>query len=315
MIAPQYEIVGLGEVLWDLLPAGRQLGGAPANFICHAHALGASARLISRVGDDPLGREIVTRLAGLGMPTATIAMDGEAPTGTVSIEVSADGQPRFTIHENVAWDRIEACEEALAVVARADAICFGTLAQRTPVARDAIGKLLGAAQPEAMIIFDINLRAPFYNDDVIARSLTVANVLKLNEQELPILARIFELKGPIERQLAALADRFGLRLVALTRGAEGSMLFADGELVGKPAIPTPVLDTVGAGDAFTAALVAGALRGWPLEKIAECAGAIAAYVCSQPGATPPLPEALRAPFLAESQTAAPTNAEWPLSPS
>jgi len=307
MTAPKFEILGIGEVLWDLLPAGKQLGGAPANFVCHAQALSASARLISRVGHDPAGQEIISRLAGFGLPTETIAVDAVAPTGTVSVEVSADGQPRFTIHENVAWDRIEAGANALAAVRRADAICFGTLAQRTRFARESIGALLAAARPEAWRIFDINLRPPFVEEDVIFRSLTAANVLKLNEQELPVLAALFNLRGEPVHQITALADRFSLRLVALTRGGHGSLLFAGGAIEEHPGLPAVVRDTVGAGDAFTAAVTIGLLRGWPLEKISRHANAIAAFVCSQPGATPPLPDSLREPFMGavESASASP----------
>jgi fructokinase len=303
MTAPAFQIVGIGEVLWDLLPAGPQLGGAPANFVCHAQALSATARLISRVGDDEPGWEILARFAALGLPTDTIPVDAEAPTGTVSVEVGADGQPRFTIHESVAWDRIVASEDALAAVRRADAVCFGTLAQRTPAARLTIGTLLAATRPEALRIFDINLRPPFVDRDVITTSIAAANVLKLNEQELSVLAEIFDLDGPPARQLATLAERFSLRLVALTRGGEGSLLLADGVLVDQAAVPTTVRDAVGAGDSFTAAVVAGLLRGWPLEQISRRASAIAAFVCSQSGATPPLPEALRQPFTDPHPTA------------
>jgi len=296
MTAPGFQIVGFGEVLWDLLPAGKQLGGAPANFVCHAHALGASARLVSRVGNDALGREIIASFAARGLPTETIAVDAEAPTGSVSVEVGPGGQPRYTIHENVAWDRLEASREALAAVERADAICFGTLGQRTKAASESIGTLLAAARPDALRVFDINLRPPFVDPDVIAKSLFAANVLKLNEDELPVLARLFDLSGEPARQIAALADRFSLQFVALTRGADGSLLFADGVLMEQAGSPTAVRDTVGAGDAFTAALVLGFLRRWPLKRISRHANAVAAFVCSQPGATPPLPEALRQPF-------------------
>jgi fructokinase len=292
-----FEIVGLGEVLWDLLPAGKQLGGAPANFICHAHALGAVARLVSRVGNDDLGREIITRFAQRGLPTDTISVDPFAPTGTVSVEVSPDGQPQYVIHESVAWDRLEASPEALAAVAGADAVCFGTLGQRTKAANTTIHALLAAAQPDALRIFDINLRPPFVDHHVIARSLAAANALKLNEQELPVLAGIFGLRGSPAEQLAALAVRFSLRLVVLTRGGDGSLLLSDGAFFEQPGTPVPVRDTVGAGDAFTAATVLGFLRRWPLEKISRHANAVAAFVCSQAGATPPLPEDLRQPFI------------------
>jgi fructokinase len=295
MTMPKFQIVGIGEILWDLLPAGKQLGGAPANFVCHAHALSASARLISRVGQDPAGQEIIARLAAFGLPTATIGVDAAAPTGTVSVEIAADGQPRYVIHEDVAWDRIEASADMLAAVRRADAICFGTLAQRTTFACESIGALLQAARPDSWRIFDINLREPFIDRDVIARSLTVANVLKLNEHELPILAGLFDLRGEVIPQIAALVDRFSLRLVALTRGSHGSLLFTSSGVEDHAGMPTTVRDTVGAGDAFTAALAMGLLRGWPLPKISHHANAIAAFVCSQPGATPPLPDTLREP--------------------
>ncbi|HEY3899827.1 MAG TPA: carbohydrate kinase [Chthoniobacter sp.] len=296
MTGPKFEIVGIGEILWDLLPAGKQLGGAPANFVCHAYALSASARLISRVGHDPAGQEIISRLAAFGLPTDTIGVDAQAPTGTVSVEVEADGQPRYVIHEGVAWDRVEASADMLAVVSQADAICFGTLAQRTTYARESIGALLQAARPDSWRILDINLRDPFIDRDVIDRSLTMANVLKLNEHELPILAGFFNVRGEVMPQIAALVERFSLRLVALTRGSHGSLLFTSNGFEDHPGMPSTVRDTVGAGDAFTAALTMGLLHGWPLAKISDHANAIAAFVCSQPGATPPLPEILREPF-------------------
>jgi fructokinase len=291
-----FQIVGIGEVLWDLLPEGKQLGGAPANFVCHAHALGASARLISRVGDDPVGREIIANFQARGLPVDTIAVDAIAPTGTVSVKVGASGHPQYTIHENVAWDQIEAESVALDAVRKADAVCFGSLAQRTKRAQANISTLLAATQPNALRIFDINLRPPFIDPDVITSSLEAANVLKLNEQELPVLAGLFGLSGDPARQLTALAERFSLRLVALTRGGEGSTLVAGGDLVEQPAPPTLIQDTVGAGDSFAAAVIIGLLRNWRLERISHHANVIAAYVCSQPGATPPLLEALRQPF-------------------
>ena len=297
----KYEIVGIGEILWDLLPSGKQLGGAPANFTCHVWALGAEARLVSRVGDDALGREIIERWGARGLPTDTIAVDTERPTGTVSVDLDADGQPRYTIHERVAWDRIEASDAALDALGRADAVCFGTLAQRTKSARAAIEVLLSASRPDALRIFDVNLRPPFVARDVIVESLKPANVLKLNEHELPVLADIFSLSGSPAEQIAALASRFELRLVALTRGGEGSLLFADGACSEHPGLKATVLDTVGAGDAFTAVLTLGFLQRWDLDRINRHANEVAAYVCSQPGATPNLPEALRRPFAGEAQ--------------
>jgi len=303
MSQSKYKIVGIGEILWDLLPSGKQLGGAPANFTCHAWALGAEARLVSRVGEDALGREIIERWGVRGILTDTIAVDKERLTGTVSVELDANGQPKYTIHERVAWDRIEADDAALDAVGRADAVCFGTLAQRTKSSRAAIAVLLAATRPDALRIFDVNLRPPFVARDVIVESMKPANVLKLNEHELPVLADIFSLSGSSAEQIAALAGRFGLRLVALTRGGEGSLLFGDGVLSDHPGLKATVLDTVGAGDAFTAALTLGLLHRWDLERINQHANEVAAFVCSQSGATPKLPEALRQPFAGEPNAA------------
>ncbi len=297
MNPPEFKIVGIGEVLWDLLPAGKQLGGAPANFVCHARALGADARLISRVGDDAPGREIIESFRARGLPTETIGIDPKTPTGTVSVEVGAGGQPVYTIHENVAWDRIAVDDAALAAIRDADAICFGSLAQRTSFVQQTIADLLAAAKPDALRIFDINLRAPFINRDAIAHSVAAADILKLNEEELPVLAEMFQLTGSPARQLAALAARFPIQLIVLTRGSEGSMLFAQGDLYEHGVPRVQVRDTIGAGDSFTAAVTIGFLRQWPLEKIAHHATAVAAYVCTRPGATPPLPDALRQPFI------------------
>jgi fructokinase len=291
-----YKLVAIGEVLFDLLPSGRQLGGAPANFACHAHALGADARLVTRVGADALGREVRERLRRLGLPTDTVAVDAGTTTGTVSVELDTGGQPRFTIHEDVAWDRLTADAAALAAVAEADAVCFGSLAQRSEPARHAVRTLVTATRPDALRIFDVNLRPPLVRRDVLEGSLALANVLKLNDQELPVLAELFGLPGGVEESVAELARRYRLSLVALTRGGCGSLLFAGGQWSDHPGLPAAVCDTVGAGDSFTAALAVGFLAGWPLDAINRRANEVAAFVCTQPGATPALPEALRSAF-------------------
>ncbi|MBI5684483.1 MAG: carbohydrate kinase [Verrucomicrobia bacterium] len=308
------KVLAVGEILWDLLPSGKQLGGAPANFAYHARALGAEARVCSRVGNDPLGREILGRLRSLGLPTDGVGVDATAPTGTVSVELAADGQPRFTIHENVAWDRLVADEASLAFAARADAVCFGSLAQRSEPSRGSIRKLVAATPATALRVFDINLRQQFFSREVVEESLRLANVLKLNDTELPVLAAMFGLTGGVREQLAALAERFGLRAVALTRGAHGSLLcvaaslrdadqddgwgrsrsdrttFSWSEHAG---LSVKVVDSVGAGDAFTAAMALGLLAGRPLDEINRHANEVAAYVCSQPGATPVLPASFK----------------------
>lgn len=291
-----FHLVGLGEVLWDLLPTGRLLGGAPANFAYHAAALGARAVIVSRVGDDQAGRELLQRLTDLGLSIETIEVDSEAPTGTVTVDLGCDGQPRYTIHENVAWDRLAGEPAGRRAVAAADAVCFGTLAQRSKTSRRTIASLVRSTRPEALRILDVNLRQHYYTRDLLAESLGLANVLKVNEAELPRLAELFDLPGDERGRIAELARRFNLRLVAHTRGDRGSQLHAGGQWSEHPGIPTTVADTIGAGDSFTAALALGTLLGWPLDVVHARAGEVAAYVCSRPGGTPELPDRLRAPF-------------------
>src|SRR6202795_236640 len=306
-------VIGVGEVLWDLLLTGPQLGGAPANFAYHAHALGAQAQVITRVGKDDHGREIIRRFHEMGLPETGVQVDETAPTGTARVELSGDGLAHFTIQENVAWDFIAVTDEAVAVARRADAICFGSLAQRCEVSRNTIQYLVAATPPDALRVFDINLRQQFYSRDVIEQSLQLASVLKLNDDELPRLADMFSLTGSTKDQIGQLAHTFGLRVVALTRGANGSLLYQEikelGELCGGgarprtdgakprhharwsdcPSRPVKVVDTVGAGDSFTAAMVLGLLRKMDLDEINTIANEVARYVCSQPGATPTMP--------------------------
>lgn len=289
-------VVGVGEVLWDLLPAGRELGGAPANFAYHAHALGALAGVVTRVGNDPLGEEIVRRLNQFGFATESVQLDDAKPTSTVSVSLNGDGVPRYVIHEDVAWDRLEVTPSALALARKADAICFGTLAQRNEIARATIQQLVAAAPATTWRVFDINLRQKFYSRETIERSLRLANVLKLNDGELPILAEMFGLKKTPPRQIERLAEEFGLRLVALTRGAAGSLLYREGKWSEQESLAARVVDTVGAGDAFTAALVMGLLLEMRLDDLHATAAQLAAHVCSHAGATPPLPARLRDQF-------------------
>jgi fructokinase len=292
-----FNIVGVGEVLWDLLQTGPQLGGAPANFAYHAHALGAQAYVITRVGSDEHGREIIRRFRDMGVQTEAIQIDEQAPTGTATVTVSGAGLAHFTIQENVAWDFLAVNSDALALAAQADAICFGSLAQRSKTSRNAIQGLVAASPQDAMRVFDINLRQRFYSREVIERSLKLANVLKFNDDELPTIAEIFNLHGTTENQIRQLALAFDLHLVALTRGANGSLLYQthgsaqanDGRWSNSASRPVRVVDTVGAGDSFTAALVLGLLCKMDLDRINEIANEVARYVCSQAGATPALP--------------------------
>lgn len=291
-------VLGVGELLWDLLPAGRQLGGAPANFAYHAHGLGAEALVVSRVGRDPQGREILDRLSTLGLRTDGISTDPAAPTGTVSVALDGRGTPTFTIHENVAWDFIAAGEAVFREAARADAICFGSLAQRHPVSRNAIRAVLRAAPPTALRLFDINLRQHYWSREIIEESLHLADVLKLNDDELPVVAGLFGLTGDEAGQMRELAARFDLQAVALTKGANGSALLVGDSLVSRPGSKLAIVDTVGAGDSYTAALALGLLSGLAPEAILERAHRLADYVCTQPGAMPPVPADVRQSVLA-----------------
>jgi len=305
-----FRVVGIGEVLWDLFPDGPQLGGAPANFAYHAHALGGRSLVLTRIGKDRFGDEILERFKAMELPLGTVQLDGEAPTGTVTVRLNGNGVPHFVIHENVAWDRLEITETARGAVSQADAICFGTLAQRKPVSRETIQQLVGASPANALRVFDINLRQQFYSREIIEQSLVLANVVKLNEGELSMLAEMFQLGATPQRQMEKLAQDFGLRHVALTRGPNGSLLYQLGRWSMQPPPPVQVVDTVGAGDSFTAALVMGLLAEMDLDAIHAAAAEVAGYVCSQAGATPVLPPQLRERFChaASSAKSAPASA-------
>ncbi|MBL9175589.1 MAG: carbohydrate kinase [Verrucomicrobiales bacterium] len=289
-------VVCLGEVLWDLLPSGPQLGGAPANLACHVAQLGGTAILLSRVGRDDRGRKARAGLRDRGVRLELLQEDPILPTGTVSVELDDSGHPRFTIVEHVAWDHLEATPDTLDAVRGAMAVCFGTLAQRSPVSRQTIGELLQASPPGALRLCDINLRDPFHTPEVIESSLRAANALKLNETELPVLGRIFGFPGEPRAAVEALATRFNLGSVLLTLGAAGSRVWSDGRWVAESGRNVAVRDTVGAGDSFTAAFVLARLLHWPMADALKSATEIAAYVCTQSGATPELPPELKEPF-------------------
>lgn len=287
-------IVGIGEVLWDMLPGGRQLGGAPANFAYHAHALGAVGVVVSRVGDDEPGRDVLRRLEALGLDVAHVTTDPHHPTGRVDVRLDARGVPDYLIHEGVAWDFLRATPALLDLAARADSVCFGTLAQRSPVSRDAIRAFLRTARPQCLRVFDVNLRQSYFDRATVHDLLSESNVLKLNDAELPVLARLLGTGGEGDGAIEALLLKYDLRLVALTRGPYGSALYTPTRTSDHPGITADkVADTVGAGDAFTAALVLGLLKGHDLDHINAFANRLASYVCSQPGATPPIPPDFR----------------------
>ncbi|WP_367874469.1 PfkB family carbohydrate kinase [Luteolibacter sp. Populi] len=289
-------VVGIGEFLWDLFPGGAAMGGAPANFTCHAAALGADARLVSRVGNDAEGERLLHSLESHGVNRGAVSIDPVRPTGSVSVEVMADGQPHFTIHPDVAWDHLVADAAGREAFAAADAVCFGTLAQRSAASAGAIRELLDCAGPGTLRIFDVNLRGTFFTTEMLLGSLELADVVKLNDGELAKIVDILGIGGAVKQQLASLAERYQLRLIACTLGAEGSILHDGAAWAEHSGCTVELRDTVGAGDSFLAATTLGLLGGWPLDAISEVANEVAAYVCSCHGATPALPEYLRARF-------------------
>ena len=279
--------VGLGELLWDLLPSGKQLGGAPANFAYITSLLGDEGIPASRLGQDALGEAAILRLRELGLPTAFIQEDADHPTGTVQVEVDGAGQPRFEISESVAWDFLDWAPQWQRLAQQADAVCFGSLAQRSEQSRTTIRKFVSASRPGAVRVFDVNLRQSFYTAPILAESMRLATIVKLNHEELPKFMRLFELDHHHEedsaRHLLSLHD---LKLVCVTRGNGGSILVSPSECSEHPGFKVKIADTVGAGDAFTAALVHGYLRGTSLAQINENANRVGAWVASQSGATP-----------------------------
>jgi fructokinase len=281
-------IVGLGEILWDLFPEGKKLGGAPANFAYHARALGDEGVPASRVGMDPLGQEILRSLAEQGLPADHIQSDPSRPTGTVEVRLDAKGVPTFTITSEVAWDYLEWGEELQALAAKADAVCFGSLAQRSPRSRQTIRAFLAAARREALRVFDVNLRQSWYSAEVLGESLTASSILKLNDAELPVVLRTLGLSEPEEPEQGCrlLLDEFHLDLVCLTLGENGCLLVEKSEARRQPGVRVTVADTVGSGDAFTAALCHHRLRGASLERIGRAANRYGAWVASQVGAMP-----------------------------
>jgi fructokinase len=285
-MSPSIEIVGLGEVLWDLLPGGKQLGGAPFNFTFHCHRLGHPSVMVSRVGADELGREIRAAASVLGVTDAYVQEDPERATGTVQVAVDAQGQPSFTITSDVAYDHL-AWEDRLASLLKdARAVCFGTLAQRHPVARATIQRAVREAR-EALVVFDVNLRQHYYSREIIEASLSASRWVKLNEHELPTLRDLLALTGKTDADLLeALRLRYRLELVILTRGEHGCLVRSATEIIDLPGVPVHVVDTVGAGDAFTAGLLASVLEGTPLRAAAVFANRLAARVAAARGATP-----------------------------
>lgn len=280
-------LIGLGEVLWDCFSDYRRPGGAPANVAFHASQFGLRGRLCSRVGADELGREIVGYLGALGVDVGLVQRDGAHATGTVSVEASDPTSPGYTIHAPVAWDYLEATAAWVGACGEADAVCFGTLAQRGSASREAIRRCLGAASG-AWSIYDVNLRPPHYEAEVIDASLRLADVVKLNHEEIEVLHGLLGTPVDPEAFAGVLFARYGVSRMVLTRGARGCLALGPDEEADVAGKAVRVVDAVGAGDAFTAGFAYGLLTGWPLGPTARLANEVGALVASQSGAMPAL---------------------------
>jgi fructokinase len=286
-MAVKYTIVGLGELLWDVFPNRKELGGAPANFAYMTSLLGDEGVVASRVGRDRLGNAAARRLAKLGLSQEWLQLDRNSPTGTVKVEVFEDGQPKFQIAENVAWDNFEWTSQWQALAGRAAAVCLGSLAQRSERSRRTIRLFLQNLPPNAVKVFDVNLRQSFFSPDVLLESAKIADIMKVNEDELVRVSELLGYKSNAKETAASwLLHTCGLKLVCVTEGASGSSLVAADGVHRHPGFPTEVADTVGAGDAFTAALIHHYLRGATLDEMNEAANRMGSWVASQVGATP-----------------------------
>jgi fructokinase len=283
-----YNIVGLGELLWDVFPQGKELGGAPANFAYMTSLLGDHGIVASRVGSDALGRTAGRRLERIGLRSKYLQIDTQHPTGTAKLYVDPAGQPTFEIAEGVAWDFFEWTPEWQKLASTADAVCFGSLAQRSPQSRATIRLFLQEVSRGTTRIFDVNLRQHFFSAEILSDSLKLADIVKFNREELPNAVKL--LGGTFideERSAGWIRDTYGLRLVCITRGAKGSLLVSPNEVNQHGGVRVVVADTVGSGDAFTAALTYHYLRHGSLATMNEAANRMGAWVATQTGATPP----------------------------
>ena len=285
-------IVGMGEALWDCLPEGKKIGGAPANFAYHASQFGFDSRVVSAVGADADGDEILDVFARKGLRTQIERVP--YPTGTVQVTLDAVGVPCYEIEEGVAWDNIPFNKNIEAVARKTRAVCWGSLAQRNVVSRETIYKFLDATPADCMKIFDINLRQDFYTKDVICESMKRCNVLKINDEELVLIGRMFGYPGlDIENKCWLILGKYDLDMLVLTCGVNGSYVFTPGEMSFQPTPKVEVADTVGAGDSFTGTFCASILAGMTVAEAHERAVRVSAYVCTQNGAMPVLPEEVK----------------------
>lgn len=288
----KFTIAGIGELLWDVLPNEETLGGAPVNFAYHINALGAIGIPISTVGDDDRGHKACEALAGKGVNTSAISVNQPYPTGYVDVLLNDAGIASYRFPNDVAWDHLEINDVARELQKELDAICFGTLVQRSDQAQRVVQNYLSGLDSNTLKIYDVNLRQRFYSANVIEESLTQANIVKLNDEELTILANLLNIGTEESTVLQTLLNQFSLEMVILTRGADGSLLMTPRQVSELRGAKTTVVDTIGAGDSFTAAVAIGYLQKRPLEDIHAKADTLAAYVCSRRGAMVEVPTSL-----------------------
>lgn len=287
-------VVGMGEALWDVLPEGKKIGGAPANFAYHVSQFGLPSRVVSAVGSDPLGREIVENFTSKGLNH--LIEEVPYPTGTVQVEIDPAGVPQYDIKENVAWDNIPYTARLEALAGQTRAVCFGSLAQRNVVSRDTINRFLDAMPQTAdsLVVFDVNLRQGFYTKEILCNSMKRCNILKINDEELVTVSRMFGYPGiDLQDKCWILLGKYNLRMLILTCGINGSYVFTPGNVSFQPTPKVEVADTVGAGDSFTAAFIASLLKGKSVAEAHALAVRTSAFVCTRKGAMPELSPALR----------------------
>ena len=282
-------VIGLGELLWDCFGDERRPGGAPANVAFQANQLGCQGTVVTRVGDDALGTELIEFLKQQQLSTEYVQIDETYPTGTVTVEFSDANDPQYIIHEQVAWDHLEFNDELAALMKQAQAVCFGTLAQREADSRESLHECLAATSSDCLVVYDINLRQKYYDRDWIERSLSAAKIVKLNQDEVQVLSELLAISADDLQVFALhLQQAYGVDAVCITRGAEGCLIFADDRQYDIPGTPVEVADAVGAGDAFTAALISRRLSGWDWEQAARYANRVGGLVASKAGAMPVL---------------------------
>lgn len=287
-------VVGMGEALWDVLPEGKKIGGAPANFAYHVSQFGLDSMVVSAIGDDRLGAEILENFNDkhLNYEIAEVPY----PTGTVQVEIDDAGVPAYEIKENVAWDNIPFTPELAEIARRTKAVCFGSLAQRSVVSRETINSFLDTMPQtdDSLVVFDVNLRQGFYTKEILCNSMERCNILKINDEELVTVSRMFGYPGiDLENKCWILLGKYNLKMLILTCGVNGSYVFTPGQVSFVETPKVEVADTVGAGDSFTATFIASILKGLPVNEAHRRAVAVSAYVCTQNGAMPVLPEELK----------------------